>query len=253
MKKVKFLTLNTWYGGILFDPLIDFLQKENADVLNLQEVYDGKDPSLEKRFRCLDILTKELGYSFFSFTPSFIDTSSGQDLPWGNVILSKYPLQEKETIFFKGSPDRFNLKDTSPWRFPRNIQHVQVQISKDTLLNVFNTHGIWGKDAKDNKNRLSMSKIICEQIKNKQHVILSGDFNVDQNTKTIENIEQHLINVFKNELKTTFNIKQKGTKAGFAKSVVDMVFVSKDIRVTQHSCPDVNISDHLPLMCVFEV
>lgn len=252
--KVKFLTCNTWYGGILLDPLIDFLQKENADILNLQEVYDWKDPSLEKRFCSLAIFTKELGYSSVFFAPSIIDTSTGQDMPWGNAILSKYPLQKKKTVFYNGSLKRFNLKNSSLWTLnPRIIQHAQVQISKDTILNVFNTQGIWGKDAKDNKHRLLMSNIICEQIKNKQNVVLSGDFNVDEHTKTIENIEQYLINVFKNELKTTFNIKQKGTKGGFGSAVVDMIFVSKDTKVIEHHCPKVNISDHLPLVCTFDV
>jgi endonuclease/exonuclease/phosphatase family metal-dependent hydrolase len=120
------------------------------------------------------------------------------------------------------------------------------------ILNIFNIHGIWGLDSKDNERRLKMSKIIVDEIKNKENVILAGDFNVNPNTKTIENIELYLKNVFKDELKTTFNMKQKVGK-GYVTSVVDMIFVSKYINAIRHYCPDLDISDHLPMVCILEL
>ena len=97
-----------------------------------------------------------------------------------------------------------------------------------------------------------MSKIIRDQIKDKENVILAGDFNVRPDTKTIHNIEKVLKNVFKDELVTTFNMKRK-TNPGYATAVVDMIFISHNTAVVSHSCPPVDISDHLPLVCEFNI
>ena len=58
--------------------------------------------------------------------------------------------------------------------------------------------------------------------------------------------------MFKDELKTTFNMKRK-TDPGYAAAVVDMIFISKNIEVISHDCPQVDISDHLPLVCKFNI
>ncbi|MBI3620307.1 hypothetical protein HY214_04160 [Candidatus Roizmanbacteria bacterium] len=92
-----------------------------------------------------------------------------------------------------------------------------------------------------------MSKVIIDEIKDKENIILAGDFNVKPKTKTITDIENYLVNVFKNELKSTFNMRQK-TDPGYATAVVDMIFVSRNFKVAKHSCPDIDVSDHLPLV-----
>ena len=45
--KIKVLTLNVWHGGRLWDEMIEFLVKEDADLLLLQEVYNDTDLVLE--------------------------------------------------------------------------------------------------------------------------------------------------------------------------------------------------------------
>ena len=97
-----------------------------------------------------------------------------------------------------------------------------------------------------------MSQKIVNNLQGKEHVILAGDFNLQPNTQTISNIEKQLKNVFRGELKTTFNMKRKDNP-GYASAVVDMIFVSKHIKILKHYCPNVDVSDHLPLVCVFEV
>jgi endonuclease/exonuclease/phosphatase family metal-dependent hydrolase len=72
------------------------------------------------------------------------------------------------------------------------------------------------------------------------------------NTQVVKNIEQHLVSVFKDELTTTFNMKQK-SNPGYATSVVDMMFVSADVKVADHECLQVDVSDHLPLIVTLDV
>lgn len=97
-----------------------------------------------------------------------------------------------------------------------------------------------------------MGEVIAAAVKGKENVILAGDFNVNPGTKTTDSIEEHLRDVFKGEIKSTFNMKQK-TNPAFESVIVDMVYVSPDIKVGKHSCPNINVSDHLPLIVEIEI
>ena len=251
--KIRFVTLNIWEGGRLFDNVVRFIKRENPDILALQEVYDGKTSKFEKRFRTFEIFKKELGFSNSVFTPAFLDTQSIGDIEQGNAIFSKFPILIQKAIFFDKSYSKLNGENPENFElFPPILLYVTIAL-RNIKLDIFNIHGIWGLDGKDNERRLKMSTAIIDHIKNKSNIILAGDFNVKPNTKTIQNIEKHLKNVFKGELKTTFNIKRKKIVSGYATAVVDMVFVSRHINIVEHYSPQVDISDHLPLVCELEI
>lgn len=248
----KFTNLNIWLGGKLLDSVLDFLSKENADILTLQEVFNGSGNELPKNERTIEILKNELNYKYSFFSKCFMDEATQGKVDRGNAILSHFPIIKTADVFYDRPYGTYseNRPQEFPF-FPRTIQHAEIQIN-NKIVNVFNTQGIWGLDGNDNERRLQMSKTILNQIKGKKNVILAGDFNVKPNTRTINNIEKVLKNVFKDELKTTFNMKRK-TNPGYATAVVDMIFISKNIEVISHDCPQVDISDHLPLVCKFNI
>ena len=250
--EIKFVTLNIWSGGRLLDEIVSFIKKENPDIIAMQEVRNGKDSRLEKPFRTMEIFKKELGFPHYAFSPAFINTLSIGNIEEGNAIFSMFPIIHDKVTFFGKQYGEFNSEDSKHFELiPGILQHAVIE-HQSLKLNIFNAHGIWGFDGKDNEGRLKMSKIIVDEVKDKKNVILAGDFNVKPNTKTIQNIEKYLKNVFKGELTTTFNMKQK-VGEGYATSVVDMVFVSKNIRVIKHFCSEVDISDHMPLVCILEL
>ena len=223
--KIKFVTLNIWEGGRLIDNIVSFIKKENPDIIAMQEVYDGKDPSFDKNFRSVEEFGKNLDYPYYFFAAALLDTRSIGDIEKGNAIFSKFPIVEKDVAFFDIPYGKFNEEKATSWEFePRNMIHAGVNV-KRSMIDVFNVHGIWGENGRDNKRRLKMGNIIVEKVKNKENVILAGDFNILPNTETIQNIEKYLANVFKNDLTSSFNMKHKD-KAGYATSVVDMIFVS---------------------------
>lgn len=247
--KIKYIALNIWQGNLL-DNAISFVKSENPDIISLNEVYNEQSENFKKNFRTFEILKKELKYKFYSFAPAFFDLNRNKALQ-GNAVFSVFPIISEEVTFYDFPFGNFCLKvKKDNEKIPRNIQHVVLKI-KENEINVFNTHGIWGFNGKDNRRRLKMSNIIVNKIKDKKNVILSGDFNVLPNTKTIENIERYLTNVFKNELKTSFNMQYKEKKE-FSTSVVDMIFTSRIIKILDHYCPNVNVSDHLPLVSVLK-
>ncbi len=254
--QVKFISLNLYEGGLLFDNISTFLEEENPDIIALQEVNNGSDPRLPKNLRSMQVLSELLpDYSQF-FAPEILVRYPEGKIDIGNAIFSKFPITKEETVFLNVPYGEY---DTVPIggdfsKHPKNMQCCEVSVGS-SVLTVCNLHGIWGLDGTDTEERLTMSQLILEQVKNKQKVILAGDFNVKPNTQTIRSIEKHLKNIFKDELDTTFNLTRKdlGRFPGYASAVVDMIFVSQDLVVTKQSCPTIDVSDHLPLIIEIEI
>lgn len=252
--KIKVLTLNIW-GGEFLERVVDFIRKENPDVVLLQEVYNGTG-NLDFKYRSLSILSEKLNLPHYAFEPLLIDVRSNDKILWGNAIFSRFTIENQKVIFFDIPFGEFNIENSyikSPKNqfFPMGMLKTCIRINNKDF-DAYNVHGIWGFDGEDSPRRLMMSKTIVDEIKNKEKVILAGDFNVQPYTKTIGNIEEHLQSVFKNELVSTFNMKYKKLSS-YATAVVDMIFVSKSITIGNHYMPNVDISDHMPLVCELEI
>lgn len=250
--KLKFICLNLWLGGKLFDEILDFLNKEKPDILAVQEAYDSKDENMEKRFRSIEIL-KSL-FTDYYFSPTCQAVLEKGKVTAGNAIFSNFPIIEKKYTFFDVPYKEVNNYESANGDYsltPRNIQHALIKV-QDAELNVYNTQGIWDKDGEDTERRINMSKLIIKEIKTKQNILLAGDLNVAPHTITIKNIEKHLKNIFKNKIQTTFNTRQK-TNPVFKNIVADYIFASPDLKIIDNYCPQVNISDHLPLVFSVEI
>lgn len=249
--RLKVLTLNIWHGGMIFGPLLKFLKKENADILLIQEVYDGKDAKLEKRLRTFEIFKKELDYPYHIFAPAVFDTSKVENIKRGVATFSKFPVASSKTTFYDVPYGPFDIDNSTDYQLlPMNLLHTAIDGQKS--INVFNTHGIWGWEGLDNKRRLQMSETILREAKGKENVIVAGDFNLLPSTKAVGNLKKHFKSVFDMELKTTFNMKRKVDPA-FEHTPVDMIFVSKSIEIVDRYCPQVDVSDHLPLIAILNI
>jgi len=249
---VKLISLNIWQGGNLWDQVIPFLREEDSDILLMQEVYDGKDESFERKYRTFSEVKKSLSLPYAAFAPAFLDTRTIGNIDRGNAIFSKFPLTFNEAIAYDMPYGPYDEEHDNRYEIlPMTLQHAMVLINS-VSYHLYNLQGIWGTHGGDSQRRLKMSEKIITEVKDKEHVILAGDFNLNPGTETIKNIEKYMHNVFKDELQTTFNMAQK-KNPNLAKSVVDMVFVSNDIKVLERSVPQVNISDHLPLVCTLEI
>lgn len=81
---LKIVCLNLWQGGNLFPGIINFLRQENADILGLQEVYNGTAPELADKYRSLEIIKSNLGYEYSDFAPAFLDNKPEGKIEQGN-------------------------------------------------------------------------------------------------------------------------------------------------------------------------
>lgn len=123
------------------EEVLNFLEDQDADIVLLQEVYDGTDQRLPVRYRSLETLLNRLLYSHHSFAADYLEKHpSGAVARRGNAILSRFPIRKKDALFFSNSysetyvdtPD--NVQDC-----PRNIPDALVDMPVSYLLLVYET------------------------------------------------------------------------------------------------------------------
>jgi endonuclease/exonuclease/phosphatase family metal-dependent hydrolase len=257
--RLKFVSLNTWFGGKLWDPMVAFLQAENPDILALQDVQYTHDPfASEKRFKTLDVLSPKLSLPHRMFAPTFSYRDSGKEdtkLDFGNGILSRMTLIRTDNWFYPGTHyDSFgHVGEFETTQCPRGLQYALIQIN-EKKLHIFNTQGLWGKDGNDTPERLAASAFILEKIGDNKPAILCGDFNTDQTSQSMKHIAAKMHDVFAEDKRTTsFNVERKPKDSGYKNAVVDFIFTTPDIKILSHSTAQVDVSDHLPLLMEFEI
>ncbi|HEY4525519.1 MAG TPA: endonuclease/exonuclease/phosphatase family protein [Candidatus Paceibacterota bacterium] len=251
---LKLISLNLWWGGKLWDNIVDFLEREKPDILALQEVYESKEDRPEPYFKSIKKLQEALPYlTQAQFAPALQGLSQDKiDYVQGNAVLSKFPLRQKSVHFFDVAYGTLDYEGADFAYAPRNIQHVTADIN-GTDLNIFNLQGIWGKNPLDNERRMNMGKSIAELVAGKKRTVLCGDFNVDIRTQSVAQIEEAgLVNIFKGKINSSMNTLRRPEEI-FSGIAPDMIFISPDIKLISADCPKVDISDHLPQIITFEI
>lgn len=249
--KVKVIQLNIWRGTLL-NNAIEFLKKENPDIILLQEVYSTDLPGMPITHRLFSYLSGKFPEYEGLYGPAFTDTTKLGDIESGNAIFSKFKITDSKNTFFDEPYRTFDEQDQTDFSHnPQTILRATLDV-EGVEVNAFSVHGIWGQDGEDNPRRMEMGDIIISEIKDKQNVIMGGDFNIQPHTETIKSIEKYVDSVFKDSLTRTFNLKYK-TDGGYATAAVDMMFTSSEIKVIDKKCLDIQVSDHLPLVVELEV
>lgn len=258
---MKLTCLNTW-GGKIYQPLMDFI-KENSgstDIFCFQEVfYTTSDVKVikKRRMNLYEELSRLLSHHQSYFAPclqNYVIFSRTENLKTDFNLgfgLSIFIRKDKTVnsngdFFVYGGQDTFNPNDLNT--LPRNIQHLTFT-EADKKFTICNLHGIWLRGGKkDSPSRVEQSRKINEFLsKHNGEKILCGDFNLDINTKSIKILEENLRNLIKEyNIQTTRNKLFPGEE-----KFADYTFVSKGIKVINFQVPNIEISDHLPMILQF--
>lgn len=254
--RLKFISLNAWIGGVLFDEIVTFLRKEDADVVVLQEVLEGTDRSLPVQYQTVTALQEQLKYPYQDFEASCIDRFPWGDIPNGNAILSKFPIIDRGATPLDGHLDSDRPREPfapDSWPVtPRTVQHVTLNTPAGEV-NVFNFQGVWDLDGDNvSPQRQKMVDALLSATADKRNVILAGDTNAKPTNPAMKPLENNLTSVFGTSLISTFNMRRK-TNPGYGTAAVDMIYTSRNLRVIEKHCPDIDVSDHLPLVATFEI
>ena len=252
---MKLLSLNTW-AGKEFDKLIKFIsdKSQEIDVFCFQEVFhtltENKIVNEHYRANLFSELSKILPDHKGYFAPAReghgFNSPIGFQIAWGLAMFVKRSIEIKETgeVFIRGYK---NSKGSDNTTVPRNLQYLLFS-NKGKEYTIAHFHGLWnGKGKTDTDERLEQSRKIKNFTNEKEKLVLCGDFNLLPDTKSLEMLEENLINLIK-----THKIKSTRSKL-YAKldKFTDYTLVSKDIKVEKFEVPEVEISDHLPMILDF--
>jgi len=238
---VKIIFLNCWYAqaGKTF---FDFVGKNsaNTDIFGLTEVQPELFSELKK------LLPDFQGF----YKGGVFDVGMG--FKYGQAIFTR----EKINVKSLGRID--SPKDSDGELGFAFALPFKLIIGRKTFY-LMNIHGKSRPGHKlDTPARLKQSKIIIDYFRNKPGArIIGGDFNLLPQTKSVKMFEEtgykNLIKDYK--IRSTRNrlawnqLKKNEEKQLFA----DYVFVSPEVKVKNFSVPDLEISDHLPLILDFEI
>jgi endonuclease/exonuclease/phosphatase family metal-dependent hydrolase len=243
---MKLVQLNIW-GGRLEKQVANFLEEQQPDIACLQEAISIQgNGAIFVGFETLQQSWHKPIYSFH--TPMFSFKFMNRIASFGNGIISTRPFIKKEALYTNLEPREdfdFEMHDYNV----RNLQHVQFDIH-GKKLHILNHHG-HHIPAHKNGNESTMRQM--KQIRNYINkldgsIILTGDFNLSPQSKSLELINEKLDNLsVKYQLDTTRN------ELTYKKEVCDYIFVNDQVKVKDFVASDALVSDHKALILEFDI
>ncbi|MDD5146993.1 MAG: endonuclease/exonuclease/phosphatase family protein [Candidatus Daviesbacteria bacterium] len=260
---MKLISLNTW-GGKIYQPLVAFIKNysRDSDIFCFQEIYNTTTSVKQFhniRANLLEELKQILPDFQVFYTPEFSGYDSNPnpvdfDLTVGEATFIRKDINvhsfEKLPISGDGSE---KILKTDFSNFPVALQCINLIIDNKSYI-ICNIHGTSFPGSKlDTKQRLEQSMKINNFLKRKSGAkILTGDLNLLPQTESIKILERDMKNLIKqfNIEKTRSDLSPYFKKPGFQK-FADYIFVSPDVNVKSFEVPEVEISDHLPMILEF--
>ncbi|HET9098504.1 MAG TPA: endonuclease/exonuclease/phosphatase family protein [Candidatus Saccharimonadales bacterium] len=241
---MRLLQLNAW-GGRLEKQILDLINKEQPDILCLQEAVSLPGGSNGGLFLTVEEMKSNTGMNL-SYAPVFSFKYMKRNAAFGNAILSKQKYLTQQTLFtnlehkddFDFATDDYNI---------RNLLHVSINYEGEQL-HVLTHHGHHVPHHKQgDADSLRQCRQIAEYIKGlKGKIILTGDFNLEPDSASIEQLNEILTN-----LSLKYNLSTTRTQLTHKTEVCDYIFVSNDIDIKSFRAPDDIVSDHKALVLDF--
>src|SRR5258708_10951957 len=265
-------TLNIW-GGRLYHPLLEHIRRQagNVDIFCFQEVYSTHSDRLSTRDawipaplrlpthdlperatiyqELLDVLPEFYGY-FSSCQDRYAYHGPVDfELSYGLAIFVRKTLQPDAVGEHFVHRQRNSVVGRDNATIGRNLQYIQFHFAAKPFT-VVNVHGLWnGKGKTDSPERIEQSrktKVFLETVSGAK--ILCGDLNVLPNTQSLALLEESMCNLIKAYGITSTRSQLYEQPDRFA----DYVLTSSEVQVKHLQVLDEAISDHLPLLLVFQ-
>jgi endonuclease/exonuclease/phosphatase family metal-dependent hydrolase len=96
--------LNIWIGKLI-QQIVSLVESEQPDILCLQEVYSSGDKPVRTpdiMFNSLEIIKMASRHKHWFFAPTFLVVCDGISFNFGNAIISKYLIEDQQTLFING-------------------------------------------------------------------------------------------------------------------------------------------------------
>lgn len=224
---MKIVFLNAWHAK-LKQEMAEFLKQHVADT----DVFCFQEVSGDMRDLCANLL---VGYK-----GAFTNKQTGETGGFSQGIYIKSNLQVLDSGTVAEDIPSCGIG-----------QYVHLPLGSGTI-NICNFHGITGKvdDKLDSPLRLDQSSRLIEFFKDKEgHKVIGGDFNI---LPQAESIGMFVKNGYR-DLIIDYGIKT--TRDHYAwdrfpdkKYYSDYVFTDPSLKIVEFTVPNVEVSDHLPMI-----
>jgi endonuclease/exonuclease/phosphatase family metal-dependent hydrolase len=257
---IRILSLNLW-GGRVLGPLLDFVRERasHTDIFCFQEVPNADEviPLVcEFRATLLAELTQALPEFDGRFNPMVTwceTTTDGRSvmIPFGLAMFARrtLPITARHALTVVKHMDNLDAV-IGLHQIRRPLQLIQLDTSGGPLL-VANYHGIARPgDKLDTAERLAQSHELRRVLaEHPGPVILIGDFNLLPDTESIHLLEHGYRNlVIERAIPTTRSRLNPYYGTAEEQPHADYAFISPGLTVVDLQVPDVEVSDHLPLL-----
>lgn len=224
MKLMSFNTqhcLNFLKQEIDYEIMARAIKETGADIVGLNEMFDeGEGALFGAQTKTLSALT---GLEHFYFAKAIVDREG----PYGNGLLSRYPIRSAETVMI---PDP-NPRGYDGFYETRCLLKAELEGGITVLI----TH--FGLNPDEQENAV---KTVIEHMK-PQKCILMGDFNIQPNNEILLPIRERMVDtaVGRCNHKLSWPSDKPDRK-------IDYIFVSPDIEILSADIPSIVASDHRP-------
>ncbi len=229
--------LNYVENKIDFQIMADAILQCKADIVGLNEMHgEGEHIEYTDQTRTLSELTGIGNYYFSKATDIFDDDTGALEGPFGNSLLSKYPIKSVETIPI---PDPENPSG--------NELYETRAVLKAKLSNGFTvmvTHFGLNHD-----EHLLCVDTVLKNLEDEK-CILMGDFNIEPDNAVIEPIKNVMFDTAE-----LFDEKLLSFPSIDPYKKIDYILVSRDLKekVKFADIPDIVAADHRPYIIEIDV
>lgn len=226
-------------GGKHLDTVDAFLEREDADVVCLQECFGDTIESLSR------------SYPFQLYTPTYVTDQDENGLVegervWGEVIMSKVPLINTRM-------DYFPMDGYGPDNLPKYGQdnHVICLLrARVGEMDIGTIHFTWTPKSTITARQRDHMKLLLKLIE-QEDLILCGDFNIARGNEMYQELTRVMQDNIPSGVETTvdplLHYANKSTP-GKLKLVVDYVWSTPRYKVSEVKVVS-GVSDHCAIVC----
>lgn len=232
--RMKLLSLNI-EGQKHLDKVREFLRKEKADVVCLQECFGDNIAAIAGQT-----------YSHQLYAPTYLSNQSGGYHDWGEVILSKYPLHyPKINYLLMGRYGPDNLPKAGQDNHVPTMLRTEVQGWQMGTI-----HFTWTPQGSITQRQRDHMRQLTDLLRGEE-LVLCGDFNIPRGNEMYGELAQKLKDNIPLSVATTVDpVLHYANKdqIGKLKLVVDYVwstpkYLVQNVRVVS------GVSDHCGVVC----
>lgn len=248
---MKLISLNTW-GCRITEPIFEFIRKQTVttDIFCFQEMLKGgigKTGREEVKSAYEDIgklLPNHTGYfSEYGEGGYYSGRSKDIDFQYGIACYVRSGLKH-------GFLDNIRLYDPEiRWNDYSGefAAGAALAISVEDFV-IVNVHGLWqGSIKADTEAKIEQSRKIIDLAERAGENVICGDFNLLPDTRSIQMLSEKYSDLIQEYGITNTRSSLYPKEIRYS----DYAFTGKNVKVNGFSVPDINISDHLPLILDF--